>query len=327
MAKNFIPPVFTDIPDGATITWGTQMNERLQLLADSVAGLALDLGILLTGVFGAGRLGAGGAPQTTSALALQLSPSAGQPPVRYLVEGQVFEFEESETVVLDLPAGLQGALGFASIDPDDPTRLVVLADDWYPSTITLAQKAALLASGKPCIGQVTTSAIGITAYDASACSVIESASALSLRQDALEARISILEGGEAGEGSGGPSGASYASLLPFEREIDGTPEAPADIRATSIVVRDFFELAKAYTDEAVATGGIKLHNPPLDLVFEHLALLWDALADLAPGVQETGPLTLIKLRRWGDGTAGSPDLRGYSTGVVNEETLEVEPGP
>lgn len=328
MSVFYTEPDITPIAPGTGAEWGDEINNRFEKARVTLVALRSEISIGFSWLFGSGRIVTGadneGQIEQSEGLVLRLTPAGGAT-ARYIVQGQPFAFgPDTEPAAISCPPNRTDCWGFLSPDPDDETQLIVLDEDWL-DTPTAAQIQAMLDAGKPCLGRVTTTSEAITTYDPSKATIIRSLGALGVRQNELEARVSKLEAGgtPTGPGGPGPSGPSYASLLTFERAIDGKP---GDGRATNVVVRELFEQAKAYADEQVSTGGTKLVYPPLDQIFDHIAYLYWALSKLWPEATAGAAVSVVNVKRWGDGTNDSPNFRGPSTGVVNPVTLDIDPG-
>ncbi len=207
---------------------------------------------LLALLFGNGRIAgfdtAIGAP-TFDAGTLNITLPAGS---QWIISGTFVQLDSDLTI--EVPANAAGLWGKLSLDESGlPT---VLEDDWL---------SVAPARGVGVLGNVTSDATQITAFTDTARDIIQTEAAKQQRFEAIEARLTVVEGG------GGGGGSTYTGLGLW------LPD-PGDSRQTYIVIAAMIAALRAELLALIRDGGVRPQQTDLAKLIGENAIMRQEIA-------------------------------------------------
>ncbi|HEY0076833.1 MAG TPA: hypothetical protein VGB77_22305 [Abditibacteriaceae bacterium] len=158
---------------------------------------------------------------------------------------------------IEAPSNAAGKWGLLSLD--ESGLPAVLEDDWLD---------APPARGAGVLGKVVSNAVEITALTDTARDIIQTEAAKQQRFEAIEARLTLMEGGD--EGGGGFAYSGMASWLP----------EPDDSRQTKTVISEMIAALRTELITMISNGGVRPHQTDLSHVIGESAIMRQEIAKI-----------------------------------------------
>lgn len=218
---------------------------------------ALGHNALLSLLLGSGRL-CGFNPSvlapTFDAGTLNITLPAGS---RWFIGGKFIELDTDLSI--EAPTEATNLWGVLSLDESGlPT---VLESDWVSEPPV---------RGAGVLGKITTDTTQITAFTETTRDIIQTETGKQQRFEAIEARLTLLEGG-APEGGDGSGGFTYVGTAPWLT-------VPDDSRPTSTVIAEMLDSLKAELVEMIRNGGVRPQQTELSKTLSEMAIVRQEVA-------------------------------------------------